>query len=85
MGGCTYDPRNLCPQAQKVYDNACYIVLRPFKGKRVYFNKLTEKVTLFSKTLSRNLIFCFEVTYIRVRKDCVVVRVHGGKRTEGWN
>ena len=85
MGSCSYDPRNLLPQAEKVYDNACYIVLRPFKGKLVYFTKLTEKVAFFSKTLSRNLIFCFEVTFIRVRKDWVVVRVHDGKRTEGWN
>jgi hypothetical protein len=85
MGGCSYDPRNLPPQAQKVYDKACYIVLRTFQGKRVFFNILTEKVALFSKTLSRNLIFCFEVTYIRVRKEWVVASVHDGKRTQGWN
>jgi hypothetical protein len=85
MGGCSYDPTYLPPQAQKVYDNVCYNVLRPCNGKRVFFNILREKVALFWKTLSRNLIFCFEVTYIRVRKDWVVVRVHDGKRTQWWN
>ena len=85
MGSCGYDTRNLRPLAEKVYDNACYIVLRLLKGKRVFFNILTETVALFSKTPSRNLILCFEVIYIRVRKDWIVVRVHDGNRTRGWN